>query len=144
MAEHVFDLTLNPDIALRITALLREYDADPELLEEEDSGDGAFEIDEAVIESIDRGGLGEDDPVLQEIETLVVDLNIDAQRDLLALIWVGRGDYAVERWSDARRQAREVHHLHLARYLAETPLASDYIEAALDQLGYDTEDSRLT
>jgi len=46
-----------------------------------------------------------DDPVLLEIAGLVNSLNEDEQIDLVALMWMGRDDYAEEEWTQLRAEA---------------------------------------
>ena len=132
------DLILRPDEALHIAALAREVDTigiDPK-------GE-AYSGDDPVLNGEDFDDAEEEQApehsVLVELRTAVESLNVDAQRDLLALLWIGRGDFESNDWSHARRQAREVSHLHVGRYLAETPLASDYLIEGLSALGYDFE-----
>jgi len=140
MTDRRFDLTLNPDVAIRLVELLREYDEE-EILDAASDGEAEFEppVD---LDDFEEGEAGtpRQDPFEDEMNSLIGSLDIDSQRDLLALVWVGRGDYDARDWSQARRQARETPDLHIASYLRETPLASDYINDALSDLGYPTAD----
>ena len=43
-------------------------------------------------------------------------------------------------WRDALAQAREIHNERETEYLIDTPLLADYLEEALDALGYSPED----
>ena len=136
MAERAFDLTLDPTVAYRLVELIREYDGEefaPVPDDEDDLGDEPLSGDDEVLEHLEEG---ETDPLELEIAGLIESMDIDAQRDLLALIWFGRDDYKPKEWSSVRRQARETEHLHLLQYLEQTPLAADYIASALDDLGY--------
>lgn len=140
MAERRFDLTLNPEIAIRLVELLREYDEE-DILDAETEPEADFEPDLDLDDFEEgEGGGPRQDPFEDEINSLVESLDVDSQRDLLALIWVGRGDYDAGDWSEARRQARETADGQLATYLRETPLASDYINSGLADLGYPTAD----
>ena len=136
MADRPFDLTIDPSVAYRIVELIREYDGEefaPPPDEEDDFGDEPVSSEDEVLEHLEEE---EDDPLVLELSGLIDSLDIDAQRDLLALIWFGRDDYSRNEWSSVRRQARETEHLHLLQYIEQTPLASDYIASALDDLGY--------
>lgn len=143
MADRPFDLTLDPGLGYRIAELVREYDsegmnpAEDSWIVDNDPGDDARPDDEDLVTAAEQET---ENPIETELVTLINGLNIDAQRDLLALIWVGRGDYDSNDWSSARRQARETQHLHVAQYLEETPLASDYLIEGLIQLGYPQSD----
>ena len=54
---------------------------------------------------------------------------------LLALVWIGRGDYTAEEWDDAVSEARAMANRRDADYLIGTPLLADYIEEALAAFG---------
>ena len=73
------------------------------------------------------------DPYYQEIKTTIEDLEPDQQMSLVALMWVGRGDFAMEEWGDALRQAAESWTAHTADYLIGTSLLADYLGEGLDQ-----------
>jgi hypothetical protein len=75
-----------------------------------------------------------------ELEGLIRGLNVDAKHDLLALIWVGRGDYEARDWASARRAAREAEPFDVTDYLEELQMGSDYIENALEAMGYSPPD----
>ena len=77
-----------------------------------------------------------DDPVFQELKTMIDDLEPDQQVSLVALMWVGRGDYAAAEWNSAIEQAKDSWNQRTADYLIGTPLVADYLCEGLDQLGY--------
>ena len=134
MAERPFDLTLDPVIAYEIAKLAREYDRDDTgCIQDEKFGDELISDETKILEKLSPD---QADPIATELSSLINDLNIDAQRDLLALLWVGRGDYSADQWSDARHQARETSHMHVASYLEQTPLACEYLVDGLTELGY--------
>ncbi len=133
-----FDLILDPAAAMQIAMLVREFDTeDIDPTGEEYSGDEAFTDQEDMLEKEEQD---QADPILEELNSAVNLLNVDAQRDLLALMWVGRGDYKPEDWSAARHQAVDVADTNLAKYLSETPLASTYLIEGLSQMGYSVDD----
>jgi len=80
----------------------REFDAKdlPAGLE-----DGSNPGDDREIEVL------EDDPsedsVLNELASFIRALNEDEQIDLVALIWLGRGDATIEEWDDLRARSAE-------------------------------------
>jgi hypothetical protein len=76
-----------------------------------------------------------DDAVEEEIRGQIDALNEDERLDLVAMMWIGRGDYTVEDWGEARRLARDEATHSTADYLLGTPLAGDYLEAGLNELG---------
>lgn len=74
------------------------------------------------------------DPYYQEIKTTVEDLEPDQQMTLVALMWVGRGDFSIDEWDDALKEAEENWNENTADYLIGTPMLSDYLAEAIDQL----------
>ncbi len=84
-----------------------------------------------------------DNPVRLEIEQAIEALNIDAQLDLVALLWIGRGDYTADDFDAARAQARSVGQQPMAQYLLGTPLLADYLEEGFSGLGYSCNDFEM-
>ena len=58
-----------------------------------------------------------------------------AANDLVALIWVGRGDFTVADWDKARAGAKDIGKAKLAGYIEGIPLVSDYLVQGLHQVG---------
>jgi hypothetical protein len=81
-----------------------------------------------------------DDLTLQEFKAVVDDLEPDQQFALIALMWLGRGDYSVEQWDAACSDAESRWTPRTAEYLLATPLVADYLEEGLALLGYDCEE----
>lgn len=69
------------------------------------AGDATTTGDDSPLETIEDYP-GEDDR-RQQMEEFIAGLNIDEQTDLLALIFVGRGDFDIAEWADATREARD-------------------------------------
>ena len=91
------------------------------------AGDRTTTGDDSKLATIDEPeGIGEDqDARRRETIEFIAGLNVDEQTDLLALIWLGRGDYGIEEWDDALTEAE-------ARIAARDP---DYMigDAALPE-----------
>jgi hypothetical protein len=81
----------------------------------------------------------EDDPVLEELTSFIAAMSEDEQIDLVALAWLGRGDYTADDWASVREEAARAHNDKTALYLLGTPLLSDYLEEGLGLLGYSCE-----
>jgi hypothetical protein len=81
-----------------------------------------------------------DNPTAQELEDALTSLNDDQRNEMVALTWVGRGDFTSDEWTEATDAARERHNGKEARYLMGTPLLADYLEEGAAQLGYSRED----
>jgi Protein of unknown function (DUF3775) len=75
-----------------------------------------------------------------ELFGFIRDLNVDEQIDLVALMWLGRGDGNLDNWRDLRSEALRAHNNRTASYLIGTPMLADYLEEALSQFGKSFED----
>lgn len=82
-----------------------------------------------------------DDSTLGELKEFIDDLNEDEQVSLVALAWIGRGSFGPEELDDALETARAERNARTTDYLLGMPLLSDYLEEALDRLGYSVEDA---
>ena len=111
----------------------------------------AFDAKVEVGEAVSRGGPAEDDisAVLEdrpndstyaELKHVIDDLNVDQQVELVALTWLGRGDFTPEEWGEAIGRARDARTNETSLYLMGIPLLSDYLEEGLSALGYSCED----
>ncbi|MDR3506543.1 MAG: DUF3775 domain-containing protein [Caulobacteraceae bacterium] len=128
------ELTLNPDTAYAILLKAREFDGK---VEETDPDAASNPSDDNSTDALeDRPS----DPTLHELTSAIRDLNDDEQLDLITLIWVGRGDFTLAEWDEARLSARDIGRARTPRYVAEIPLVSDYLEDALSQLGLSIDD----
>ena len=79
----------------------------------------------------DRITARQEDPLYSEIIDFIGALNVDQQCKLVALAWLGRGDYTVDEWVDAVKIARERHNNATAEYLLGMPLLPDYLQEGL-------------
>jgi hypothetical protein len=77
-----------------------------------------------------------DDPVVEELTSLIGDLTEDEQIDLVALAWLGRDDNTADDWPSVRQEAARAHNARTARYLLGMPLLGDYLEEGLSILGH--------
>ncbi|WP_346837863.1 DUF3775 domain-containing protein [Microbulbifer sp. SAOS-129_SWC] len=75
------------------------------------------------------------DQSFQEFKSIVDDLEPDQQQEVVALLWLGRGDYSEEEWSEALALAKDSWNLRTAEYLIAHPLLSDYLTAGLAVFG---------
>jgi Protein of unknown function (DUF3775) len=85
-----------------------------------------------------------DDPTAAELASWIADLNETEQAELVALMWLGRGDDELENWAQLVEQARGSQTQgtgrgrRTAHYLLGTPQLGDYLEEGLERLGVDT------
>lgn len=82
------------------------------------------------------------DMSLQEVDASVADLSPEQQAELVALMWLGRGDYALEEWEEARAEAlaQYLDNGHTTKYLMGHPMVSDHLEEGLIAHGYSCQD----
>jgi hypothetical protein len=73
------------------------------------------------------------DPYYRELKTTINDLEPDQQVSLVALMWLGRGDFSIAEWNEALQNAGESWNDHSADYLIGTSLLADYLSEGLQQ-----------
>jgi hypothetical protein len=110
----------------------------------------ARELDVKVApEELDDDGMGRiledyaDDPTLEELRSFLRAQSDDDLKELLALVWVGRGDYGADEWQEVLNQVQDVREKHTVDYLIGTPLLADYLEEGLSQFGHSCEDYEI-
>ncbi len=126
-------------------------DIDPALVEFIILKARAFDVKVAPVEpdpgsnEIDDGerGVLEDYPSDQtetELRDAIEQISDDAAVDLVAMLWLGRGDFSRDAWSEARAAAAERSAVPLADYLLGEPNLGDFLEEGLTALGYQPQD----
>ncbi|MCH4559154.1 DUF3775 domain-containing protein [Mesorhizobium jarvisii] len=108
----------------------REFDAKDPVTEPSPASNPTDDRSAAILED------HSDDPVLEELQSLISELCVDAQIDLVALMWLGRDDHSLDEWQSVRQQATDAHNEHTADYLCGTPLLADHLADGLSTLGY--------
>ena len=104
------------------------------------SDPGSNASDDRMVSVLEARG---NDPAAREIRSFVNALDEDRQIDLVALAWVGRGDYDIGEWQEARAQAAAAHNDRTADYLLGLPLLSEFLEDALSDCGRSCEDEEM-
>ncbi|RWM02549.1 DUF3775 domain-containing protein [Mesorhizobium sp.] len=112
-----------------IVAKAREFDVKVAVTEPDAGSNPTDDNEIAVLQDHD------DDPVREELGSLISELSIDEQIDLVALMWLGRDDGEAADWEEVRQQAAYAHNKHTAGYLCGNPLLGDHLEAGLDAIG---------
>lgn len=123
--DPIIELRVPVDTVRALIDLARDFQgkAASTLFDDEEADPDEIELD--VIE--DRGS----DPAELEFQTLIEDLSEDAQADLVALMWLGRGDGD---WPDLQIMAAERRETPAFSYLGATPLVAEYLAAGLSAL----------
>jgi hypothetical protein len=103
-----------------------------------DEESGSNPTDDAEVDVLQSDGC---DSVAAEMASFIRALNEDAQIDLVALMWLGRGDGTIDEWEDLRSLAAERRsgyrnpRWETVRYLLGEPLLGDFLAEGLDDFG---------
>lgn len=136
--EKEWELTIDPDTvrlfvikARAISAALNhDYEAGAE---------HEIELDGQSRDSHHHDGLVEEaaeDLTARELRALINDLNVDEAAELIAMAWIGRGDFDPSEWSDVVAEARQRGHgKRAATYLMGMPMLGDWLEEGLEAIG---------
>jgi len=128
------ELSVSDEKLCFIIAKAREFDAKDEVTDPDDSSNPS---DDAMISVLEDH---KDDPVVQEIASLIHDMSVDEQVDLVTLAWLGRGDGSLGEWNELRAEAARAHNNRTASYLLGMPLLADYLDEAISQFGISCEE----
>lgn len=135
--EREWELAIDPDTvrvfvlkARAISAALND--------EYEDGHEHEVEFENGETDSHHHDGLAEEEQgnlTERELRALIDDLNVDEAADLVALAWIGRGDFAENEWVDAVAEARRRANGRTATYLLGMPMLGDWLEEGLEAIG---------
>ena len=106
----------------------RAFDAKDAETEPDPGSNPTDDGDVAVLEDHD------DDPTLEELRSIISELSVDEQIDLVALAWLGRDEYPDD-WEQVRAAASEAHNERTADYLCGNPLLGDHLAEGLSVIG---------
>lgn len=135
-AEKEWELSIGPDTvrlfilkAKALSAGMTDDFADGSEHEIEFDGDGH--------DLHQHDGLAEEeseDLTERELRELIGDLNVDEAAELIALAWVGRGDYDAGEWGEALAAAKQRPLRQTAKYLLGMPQLADWLEQGLEAI----------
>ena len=127
-------LNVSPETVCFLIARAREFQAKEEVVIPEipssPSDDWALQV---LADHID-------DMSALEVKVAVNDLTPEQQAELVALMWLGRGDYDLEEWYTAVEDAQHEQGDNTAEYLLAHPYVADHLEEGLLQHGYSCEE----
>jgi Protein of unknown function (DUF3775) len=118
-----------------IIAKAREFDAEVPVEPDAATGSDGPDDDEREI-LLDTP----DNPTEQELRDAIEGLGPPERQELLALMWLGRGDYDADSWPDALREAAQSTIANVTDYLVGTPLLGDYLEEGASALDLSIDD----
>ncbi len=81
-----------------------------------------------------------EDYSLQELTQAIGEMSERQRAELVALMWLGRGDYGIEEWESAVDDAIGDYSLNAAGYLLSHPMVSDDLQEGLIAHGYSCQD----
>lgn len=128
-------LAISSEKAFYIIAKAREFD---EKVAPSDPDSGSNPSDDRDVDILEDY---RNDPTLEELEGALRGLNEDEQLDIIALMWLGRGDFGS--FDEARAEASAMSDKHIPRYLIGTPMLADYLEEGLTQVGVSLEEFEI-
>lgn len=120
--------TINTDKVCYVVVKARE-------LESEDEGvdaDASNSTDDKFVSVLTEEAY---DSVRDEVAAYIDAMDVDEQSELVALAWVGRGDYGADDWDEAVRLGRERHEGSTSAYLLGIPLLASHLENGLGEFG---------
>ncbi|MDL0432655.1 DUF3775 domain-containing protein [Marinobacter sp. TBZ242] len=124
-------LNVNPDTVCRLIELAQAYHVrEPANIPNEDNNT----VDDWSQNMLDDH---KDNTSYEEFETIIKDLEPDQQHEVVALLWLGRGDYSLEEWDSTVKLARQQWSPETAQYLIDHPLLADYLREGLELHGYE-------
>jgi hypothetical protein len=126
-------IDLNPESVTNIATHARDFQAS-----------ASMQADAAPVHPIDDRDLEQvsewtGDTAYIELRNMIDDLEPDQQATLVALMWLGRGDYELDEWDAAMEYATEASGVATSEYLIATPLLADYLLEGLSLHGYHTD-----
>ena len=124
---------INPEKVCFVVAKARELLSEDEGLKP-DASNATDDGERSILTDAAYG------PIRAELVQFIADLDEDETAALVALLWIGRGDFEAKDWEDAVAQARERRESPTATYLLGEPLLPDYLEDALAAFGHSCRD----
>lgn len=126
-------LEMNPEIVCTIIDKLHEFHVKEEVVipEVPDSptDDWAMQV------MADH----KDDLTYQELDIIIKDLEPDQKQTLLALMWLGRGDYSIEEWENALNDVTGDYINNMEAQFIAIPFVADYLQEGLSLHDYTCE-----
>lgn len=128
------ELTIDPETVCFLIVKAREFDVK---VDPDDPDSGSNPSDDKEIDILENR---RSDPTYAELMGTLEALNEDELSDLVALTWIGRGDFTKDEWAEAKEEARSNSAKTTPDYLLGTPLLGDYLENGFTDLGYSCEE----
>jgi hypothetical protein len=131
-------LSLTPDDLESLIAQIRGLQARDAGVDVEVEANAVEVEEEGPADELEdtRGDLSPQD-LRESFRERVRELDERQQAELVALLWLGRGDVEVDEWEDTLRMARERREMPAEDYLLSQPLVAEYWAEGAALLGLD-------
>ncbi|MGO4870791.1 MAG: DUF3775 domain-containing protein [Roseiarcus sp.] len=116
---------INTDKVCFVIVKARELESEDEGLEAED---GSNATDDKFVSVMTDEAY---ESVRAELAAYIDAMDEDEQCELVALVWVGRGEYTAEEWLTAVAEARGRRERPTSKYLLDNPLLASHLEYGL-------------
>ncbi|SMH51476.1 DUF3775 domain-containing protein [Mesorhizobium australicum] len=137
ISDKDWDLTLSPEtireLILKARAVSAGMNADYE-----DGAEHEVELDDRGHDTHHHDGLAEEeieDLTARELRAAIRELNEDEAAELVALMWIGRGDFEPAEFRLAVEEAKGRSDIKPWRYLLDRPLLGEWLEDGLQAIG---------
>lgn len=128
-------LNVNPDTVCRLIELAQAYHVRESVSIPEEGNNAADDWSQQMLAD------HKDNTSYEEFESIIKDLDADLQQEVVALLWLGRGDYSLEEWESTVQQAKEQWSPETAQYLIDHPLLADRLREGLELHGYNCDNT---
>jgi Protein of unknown function (DUF3775) len=128
---------ISTDTVCFVIVKAREFDVKVAPEELDDGSNPSDDQEQRILEDY------ADDPTYDELRSFLASQSDDDLKQLVALMWIGRGDYTADDWDDVLDEVEDVRGRHTVDYLIGTPLLGDYLEEGLSQFGLSCEEFEL-
>ncbi len=122
-------LEVSSETVCRLIQLAREFHAQEGVVIPDEPGSPADDWPTQILAS--HAG----DLTLEEFCAIVADLEPDQQQQVVALLWLGRGDFGLDEWQETLDRAGDEWTPDTAHYLIAHPLLAEYLSEGLELHG---------
>lgn len=129
IGDHMTDINLNSEIVYQVIEKAKEFHAKEEVVIPENPNEFSEEDFAQILAD------HQNDLTYQEVKIAIDDLEPDQQITLVAIMYLGRGDFEPHDWDLCLSEAKNGWTKHTASYLLSKPHIADYLEEGLILLG---------
>jgi hypothetical protein len=124
------ELNISDEKLVFLILKVREFDVEVDPVEPDPGSNPVDDRDVRVLSDLPENS------VEAELRDTLRALNEDEAIDVIALMWIGRGDFSREEWEEARRLATERHRRDPTGYLMGNPSLAEELEEGAEAVGH--------